>query len=100
MQSRDVIENSDDFLQTLLIHSTESEKLQTVQHVHYFSAKLPNCNLINFRCQHKIEQDKKRPLHYSRLGSFCSKIGKMYLHMFFFTQECLEHDPFSYFCLI
>ena len=73
MQSRDVIENSGDFLQTLLIHSTESEKLQTVQHVHYFSAKLLNCNSINFRCQHKIEQDKKRPFGKVFEKNFISK---------------------------
>ena len=47
MQSHDVIENSDDFLQTLLIQSTKSEKLHTeylFQNGHYFSAKLPNRN--------------------------------------------------------
>ena len=61
MQSRDFIENSDDFLQSLLIQSTESEKLHTeylFQHGHYSSAKLPNRNSINFKCQQKIEQDK------------------------------------------
>ena len=71
MQSRDFIENSDDFLQSLLIQSTESEKLHTeylFQHGHYSSAKLPNCNSINFKCQQKIEQDKNRPFHYSRFG--------------------------------
>ena len=89
MQSHDVIENSDDFLQTLLIQSTKSEKLHTeylFQNGHYFSAKLSNRNFINFKCQQKIEQDKKRPFHYSRFGirSFKNRQNVNFVFEFFF----------------
>ena len=80
MQSRDFIENSDDFLQSLLIQSTESEKLHTeylFQHGHYSSAKLPNRNSINFKCQQKIEQDKKRPFGKVFEKNFISKKIKL-----------------------
>ena len=63
--SGDVVEKSDEYLNSLLLLAKASEAVKEhtkymFQHGHS-SKELPTCDSINFKCQQEIEKAKKRP---------------------------------------
>ena len=61
--SGDVVEKSEEYLNSLLLLASESVKEHTKYMFHHghSSEELPKFSSINFKCQQEIEKAKKRP---------------------------------------